>query len=206
MGAAGMAGLVEGARARAALSRRSRQRRRGVRGAAALALAAGLLAAPTAAGAADAATCRTAWGSTDEVALGLGSGAVTGVRAGRHACFDRLVVDVRGEVGGHAVRYVDGVTQDGSGAPVPLRGGAQLVVVVGAPSHDEGYRPTYAPADARELVATTGMGALRQVAWAGSFEGQTTVGVGVRARTPFRSFVLRDGATSRVVVDVAHRW
>jgi len=181
---------------------------RGARRAAGAVLAAGLVAAPAAAGAvpASAATCRAAWGSTDEVDLALGTGAVTGVRSGRHACFDRLVVDVRGEVGGTAVRYVDAVTQDGSGAPVPLRGGARLSVVVGAPSHDGAYRPTYAPADRRELVDVSGSGALRQVAWAGSFEGQTTLGVGVRARLPFRSFVVRDGATSRVVVDVAHSW
>ena len=47
----------------------------------------------------------------------------------------------------------------------------------------------------------------RQVADAGSFEGQTTVGLGVRARLPFRAFILAgpDGG-SRLVVDVAHLW
>ena len=181
---------------------------RGARRAAGALLAAGLLAVPATAGAApaSAAACRTAWGSGDEVALGLGTGAVTGVRTGRHACFDRVVVDVRGQVGGTAVLYVDEVTQDGSGAPVPLRGGARLLVVVGAPSHDDAHRPTYAPADRRELVDVSGSTTLRQVASAGSFEGQTSIGVGVRARLPFRSFVVRDGATSRVVVDVAHSW
>ncbi|WP_299040176.1 hypothetical protein [uncultured Pseudokineococcus sp.] len=186
-----------------------RGRGRGLRRAAGALLTAALLAVPAAAGAAPASAataCRTAWGSGEQVALGLGSGAVTGVRSGRHACFDRLVVDVRGEVGGTAVLYVDEVTQDGSGAPVPLRGGARLLVVVGAPSHDEDFRPTYAPASPRELVDVRGATTLRQVALAGSFEGQTTLGVGVRARLPFRSFVVRDGATSRVVVDVAHRW
>jgi hypothetical protein len=42
----------------------------------------------------------------------------------------------------------------------------------------------------------------RQVGWGGSFEGYSTVGLGVRARLPFRVF--RNG--SDLVVDVAHRW
>jgi hypothetical protein len=45
------------------------------------------------------------------------------------------------------------------------------------------------------------------VTYAGSFEGQTTFGIGVRAQLPYRIYVL-DGpdATSRIVVDFAHRW
>ncbi len=41
----------------------------------------------------------------------------------------------------------------------------------------------------------------------GTFEGYTTVGLGVRARLPFRVFELAGpGTGSRLVVDVAHRW
>ncbi len=46
----------------------------------------------------------------------------------------------------------------------------------------------------------------RQVAWAGSFEGQTTLGLGVRARLPFRVFTIQDATTSRLVIDVANHW
>jgi hypothetical protein len=47
----------------------------------------------------------------------------------------------------------------------------------------------------------------RQDVLAGSFEGITTIGLGVRARLPFRVFVLAGpGSGSRLVVDVAHRW
>jgi hypothetical protein len=38
--------------------------------------------------------------------------------------------------------------------------------------------------------------------WAGSFEGTTSVGLGVRARLPFRVITLAD----RILVDVAHFW
>jgi hypothetical protein len=125
---------------------------------------------------------------------------VTGVRAGRHACFDRVVVDLAGAPGaGYAVRYVPEVLRDGSGFPVPLRGGAFLQVVVRG--HGEGLP------DRSELVGTGGFATLRQVASAGAFEGQTTLGVGVRARLPFRVFTLAGpGTGGRLVLDVAHRW
>ena len=52
-----------------------------------------------------------------------------------------------------------------------------------------------------------GFRTFRQVSWAGSFEGLTSVGLGVRARLPFRVFVLSGpGSGSRIVVDVAHTW
>lgn len=58
--------------------------------------------------------------------------------------------------------------------------------------------------------ATRGYSTFRQVAWAGSFEGQTTLALGVRARLPFRVFSLNrtpnSGHTPRLVIDVAHRW
>jgi hypothetical protein len=41
----------------------------------------------------------------------------------------------------------------------------------------------------------------------GYVEAQTTFGVGVRSRLPYRVFVLEGpGVGSRLVVDVAHRW
>jgi hypothetical protein len=57
-------------------------------------------------------------------------------------------------------------------------------------------------ANRAELVDVTGFQTFRQVAWAGSFEGTTSVGLGVRARLPFRVITLAD----RIVVDVAHFW
>jgi hypothetical protein len=48
---------------------------------------------------------------------------------------------------------------------------------------------------------------LRDVVFGGSFEGYTTFAVGVRARLPFRVFVLAGpGTHSRIVLDVAHQW
>jgi hypothetical protein len=48
------------------------------------------------------------------------------------------------------------------------------------------------------------------VAYAGSFEGSTTLALGVRARLPFRVFTVagtpNSDDTPRLVIDVAHRW
>jgi hypothetical protein len=101
---------------------------------------------------------------------------------------------------------VDRVRQEGSGFAVPLRGGARLQVTVVAPAYDN-YRQTYRPANRSELVNVAGFQTFRQIAWAGSFEGQSTIGLGVRARLPYRVFVVQGpGAGSRFVIDVAHRW
>jgi hypothetical protein len=56
-------------------------------------------------------------------------------------------------------------------------------------------------------VNVTGFTTFRQIATGGSFEGQTTFGLGVRARLPFRAFVLAGpGTGARLVIDVAHTW
>jgi len=135
--------------------------------------------------------------------------AVTNVRTGRHACFDRLVVDLSGRSAvGYDVRYVKNVYTDGAGFLVPLRGGAKLQIVVRAPSYSINTgKPTYAPKNTKELSNVSGYRTFRQVADAGSFEGQTTFGLGVRARLPFRVFtVAGPGTNTRLVVDVAHHW
>ena len=55
--------------------------------------------------------------------------------------------------------------------------------------------------------AVGGFTTFRQVAYAGSFEGQTSFALGVRARLPMRAFILAGpGTGQRLVVDVAHRW
>ncbi|WP_036341095.1 AMIN-like domain-containing (lipo)protein [Modestobacter caceresii] len=157
--------------------------------------------------------CGIRWGSLPESQPPTAPwGTVADVRTGQHLCFDRLVIDLQDADGsaGHFVRYVDQVGAQGSGTPVPVRGGAVLQVVVQAPAYDDARDPTYQPADPTEVVDVRGARTLRQVAWAGSFEGQTSLAVGTRARLPFRVFVLAgapgqaDGA--RMVVDVAHHW
>jgi hypothetical protein len=152
--------------------------------------------------------CGLVWGSLEKSNPTMSAASVTNVRTGQHYCFDRMVVDLNGPVAGYNVRYVDYVAQDGSGNLVPLRGRAFLHVSVTAPSYDvETGNATYSPTNQAELTNVAGYQTFRQVAWAGSFEGYTKIGLGVRARLPFRVFTLDGpGSGSRLVVDVAHFW
>ncbi len=154
------------------------------------------------------ASCPRGWGSLPEANSRMVLSPVTDVRTGRHACYDRLVVDLGGRAAGYDVRYVGTVHQDGSGFVVPLRGGAKLQIVVRAPSYDlDAGKATYSPKNSKELTNVAGYSTFRQLAFAGSFEGQTTIGLGVRARLPFRVFTLAGpGSNSRLVIDVAHHW
>ena len=159
---------------------------------------------------ASAASCSVSWGSTAKKSAPMSSRELTNVRSGRHKCYDRLVIDLNGAAAtstGYDVRYVPAVVQDGSGLPVPLRGAADLQIVLKAPAYDTNGDPTYNPADPDELVNVSGYSTFRQVAFAGSFEGLTTIGLGVRARLPMRvKRIAGPGTAQRVVIDVAHHW
>lgn len=155
--------------------------------------------------------CGITWGSLEKVGPSYAhtTATINNVRAGRHDCYDRLVVDMGGGPAPewYQVSYVSAVHQQGSGFPVPLAGGAFLNVIVGSAAHDASYNPTYSPANPMQAVNTAGFATFRQVAFLGTYEGQTQFGMGVRARLPFRVFTLNGpGATGRLVIDVAHRW
>ncbi|MFH8499060.1 AMIN-like domain-containing (lipo)protein [Streptomyces coeruleorubidus] len=165
-------------------------------------------AAPVAARtAAQATACPTGWGSLPKTDTSGTIAPVEDIRTGRHTCFDRMVIDVPGGGSdvGYSVRYVDRLYQDGSGREIPVAGGAVLEVRVAAPAYDpETGAATYPGRVARPLpgVDLTGYRTFRDTRFAGSFEGETQIGLGVRARLPFRVLQL-DG---RVIVDVAHSW
>jgi hypothetical protein len=169
-----------------------------------LATAAGVgLLAP---GSASASYCGIEWGSASKSRTGTAS-PLTNVRGARHDCWDRLVLDFATSTSGSRVRYVSGVPYQGRDGNIPLRGGAFLEILIHGPAYDSAGHPTYTPANRRELVNVSGWRTFRQVAWGGSFEGQTTIGLGVRARLPFRVFRLAGPNNhSRLVIDVAHRW
>src|SRR3954447_12539576 len=146
--------------------------------------------------------CGITWGSLLKAGggpAGEGAPTLTDVRSGHHDCFDRLVVDVAGSPGvGYRVQYVPEVVSDPKGDVVPLRGAADLQVLLFSGDTRLG--------NGSELVRTTGPTVL-QVASAGSSGGQTGLGVGVRAHLPFRVFTLAGpGSGGRVVIDVAHHW
>lgn len=152
------------------------------------------------------------WGTGLQQRTSSSTAPVYLVRAGRHECSDRVVFHLNGgDPVGYLVRYVDVVTQDGSGKSVPVAGGAALEVVINAPalgqdSHGYVGKVLAEPgADFYTPAQLAGWSTLREVRYAGSFEGQTTIAVGVRARVPFHVFTVLDssGDYRNVVLDVA---
>ena len=104
------------------------------------------------------------------------------------------------------------VLSDPAGRPVKVSGRGVLQVVVRAPylgAGSSGHQPyRQVPRVGALLVPATALGGLavvRDLRFAGTFEGITTVAVGVSGRLPFRVFVTRDHAVRHVVVDVARR-
>ncbi len=135
-----------------------------------------------------------------DVAEAAGAGALlVDVRVGGHTTFDRVVFEFDGPRPGHRVEYVDEVVQDGSGEPVPLKGRAFLQATMApAAAHDDQGAPTFPgpPPSVANLAA------LRDLADAGDFEAVLTWGVGLAARTPFRTLRLTN--PSRIAIDVTH--
>jgi hypothetical protein len=156
--------------------------------------------------------CSTAWGTgAKTTGFRMSQAELYQVRAGRHTCFDRLVLDVDGTAPvGATVRYVRTVLSDPAGRAVRVSGHAALQITVRAPwlgAGSSGHQPyRRIPAVGTRLVPAGTLGGLavvRDVRFAGTFEGVSTVAVGVASRLPVRVFVLAGDGRRRVVVDVA---
>jgi len=150
--------------------------------------------------------CAIVWGSQLKSAPDLAPTPIGGVRVGQHTCFDRLVIDVSGTgpAPGYIVRYTNGVVTPGEGAPLTVAGGATISIQALAPSYDDAGRPTVPWRWGAHVAEATTFRTFRDLVFAGSFEGESTFGLGVRARLPFRVLTLEN--PTRLVVDVAHKW
>ncbi|WP_329014351.1 AMIN-like domain-containing (lipo)protein [Streptomyces sp. NBC_00690] len=151
--------------------------------------------------------CSTPWGSGTESATSSVVETLKNIRTGQHTCYDRMVFDITGATGkvGYHVSYVNAFHQDGTGNQIPVKGGAILQIYVNAPSYDpETGSVVYPGRGGQPLpgVNITGYRTFKDTKFGASFEGQTQVGLGVRAKLPFR--VLQSG--DKLIVDVAHTW
>ena len=160
-------------------------------------------AAPAAAANRHAAACATNWG-TNAKHRGPTSGTVAtrvlAVRAGRHGCFDRLVIDLSGgRRPPFSAQYVRHIVAQGSGRVLHMRGHAFILINVRGPGG------AHYPSNAVNLTSVSGFTTFRQVRGAGSFERITAIGLGVRARLPFRVLELGSSTAGwRIVIDVGH--
>ena len=116
------------------------------------------------------------------------------------AAYNTVVIKLDGLA--HAkfdARYVTSVSQDGSGKPVSVQGSSVLKLVVYAPAGVDafGQQPLFQSLPASKM-------ALREIKYAGSFEGQTTFAIGLDHRVRFA--VMSDSAqdgTAQIVLYVA---
>lgn len=143
--------------------------------------------------------CGIRWGSLQKYSDATSIGSITGVRAGRHACYDRLVIDVAGKVDGYEVQYFPKRT---TSTTEP----AHLQIAVDAAMIDPAGNVTFGDENNFVLTGFSRYRTFRAVS-GGGLTKNSIIGLDVRARLPFRVFTLDGpGSGSRLVVDVAHRW
>lgn len=130
---------------------------------------------------------------TAPVAGGAAPVTVTGVTVGSHPGFDRVVFTSTAAISSWEVRYVPQVTQDPTGAPLPLLGAADILVVV--------HGTDWIAHPSAQPNLFPGLPALRQVRGAGEFEATLSYGIGQQRKAGLRVFTLT--GPDRLVIDLA---
>ncbi|WP_158843150.1 AMIN-like domain-containing (lipo)protein [Saccharothrix deserti] len=125
---------------------------------------------------------------------------LTNIRTGRHADFDRVVLDLNGHRPEFFIRSVDQLVYDGSGNPVSLPG-TYFLEVRSAPAaaHDDNGNTTYPGPRKFDTPALANVQAVEII---GDYEANLTVGLGMRRDSWHRVFLL--DSPTRVVIDVGH--
>ncbi|MFI9589471.1 hypothetical protein [Nonomuraea sp. NPDC052265] len=140
--------------------------------------------------------------STAEVDVerdGLDPAVVTGVRYATHDGYDRVVIDLKGDIPGYKVKWVDEFLEDGSGEPMGVHAGAYLqLTLFPANAHDDDGRPTWKGGP----VYPAHLKNVSDVVRTGDFEGRVGIGLALARKAGFR--VKEQSAPSRLVLDVAH--
>ncbi len=124
---------------------------------------------------------------------------LTNIRVGRHATYDRVVLDFRGPLPkSFNPQWVAHLVADGSGQRVPLPGNKFVSVVMqNASSFDLSGRPTYT---GPRKFNTPQLRNVEAVTITGDFEHVLSIGLGTRHRTWFGVFTLT--SPNRLVIDV----
>ncbi len=148
----------------------------------------------------------TGWGTNIKANNSHSNTEMTGVTAVSWNCYDRIAINI-GETAVHYnVNYVENVTTVGKGDNLSLGGGAKLRISIQAGAYStatDDWQTVYPATVGQTLpgVDVNGYSVLRDVKWGGSFESNSTIGVGVKEKLPFR--VVTEG--NQVYVDIAHK-
>jgi hypothetical protein len=127
---------------------------------------------------------------------------VLNMRLGRHSTYDRVVIDLSGPLTGYRVGFVNKLSYDGSGAPVPLSGKAFLGISL-APANAHAFVDEHAlNVYSGPRLTRPGLPTVKGVAMTGDFEAVVSFGLALDHKAGFRAFALTN--PSRLVVDVAH--
>lgn len=153
---------------------------------------------------AGAASCSSVnWGSQTKAGGLMHTPSMTTARIAKHQCYDQVVFEFAGKATGYRVNYTNEVYTQGKGEPFGhlVAGGALINVDLRSPATAYHHNPV------STIGKAAGYNALRQVVYGGTFEGKTTVAIGVRARLPFRVTVVPGpGSHWRISIDIAHKW
>jgi hypothetical protein len=165
-------------------------------------------AATAAPAASTAAACSTAWGSkVKEAGPATHREYVTGLRSGKHTCFDRLVFEVTGDQGdysGHRVAYEKVYYL--SGKPVTFKGGGTVLhISIKAGGHSDNGVPTISPKTVNRTFP--GYTTFRELKMASDHAGQVDFALKVKARLPMKVWrTVASNGKNLTVIDVAHHW
>jgi hypothetical protein len=123
---------------------------------------------------------------------------LTGIRTAAHPTFDRIVLDFSGPRPQVSSRFVDKLTQDGSGNTVQLTGAAFAEArMTPARAHNDAGNYSY---PGPRKFRTGNLNNVMAVAITGDYEAYLSIGVGMREQTWVKAFTL--DAPTRVVIDV----
>jgi hypothetical protein len=122
----------------------------------------------------------------------------------RYSCgatADRVVLDISGPMPGYSVTHVSRLYYDGSGAPVPLAGGAfvsaQLSTAVAhVPDGNNAGLNVYSG----PRLTSVGCTRLKGLAFTGDYEAQVGVGIATDRRRSLTVFTLT--SPNRLVIDI----
>jgi len=144
------------------------------------------------------ATALPAWRDTaSSWTTGAQDSRVVNLHYATHPRFDRVVISIRGQIPSGRAAYARQFFYEGSGKPVPIRGGLGVVLL-----HSRAHSLSGANIYVGPRLVRPGFPELKAIAFTGDFEGQVSFAFGLADHASYRVFFLHD--PQRIVIDFKH--